>query len=294
MSFRSSPPVLAAVNRLAAELGTTQLRCADPDSWGADCRVEALTHHDTKAEADFLVTRLRCDLADCPELTIGVIARTTYRLSDLTAALDAADLSYQEWHQPLAQPHIAELLHHHLPDALAASTHRGKQLVALDRICRSHLSPDDATALDELSRAIENLGERLAVLTLAQAVGAVRSAGAPDRPVTPGLHLLTGHAGKGQEFDVVYVVGLEQGGVPDYRATSAEALREELRVLHVMASRARRRLAFTFAEHRWRRPTWYADETPSQWWTLLADLDHPTANLGMDGLGAGTTTPFVP
>ncbi len=54
-----------------------------------------------------------------------------------------------------------------------------------------------------------------------------------------GVHCLTGHAGKGQQFDWVFVLGLEDGSIPDFRAKNLESKREEARVLSVMISRAR-------------------------------------------------------
>lgn len=54
-----------------------------------------------------------------------------------------------------------------------------------------------------------------------------------------GIHCLTGHAGKGQQFDWVIIVGLEQGTIPFYKAESLEEKNEEARVLSVMISRAR-------------------------------------------------------
>jgi DNA helicase-2/ATP-dependent DNA helicase PcrA len=55
----------------------------------------------------------------------------------------------------------------------------------------------------------------------------------------PGVHLLTGHTGKGQQFDWVVIVGAEEGCIPDFRATAPGDLAEEARVLSVMISRAR-------------------------------------------------------
>lgn len=55
---------------------------------------------------------------------------------------------------------------------------------------------------------------------------------------TPGVHLLTGHAGKGQQFDWVIILGTEEGCIPDFRATASNARAEEARVLSVMISRA--------------------------------------------------------
>ncbi|WP_345311840.1 3'-5' exonuclease, partial [Kocuria gwangalliensis] len=62
-----------------------------------------------------------------------------------------------------------------------------------------------------------------------------------------GVHLLSGHAGKGQQFDWVIVVGLEDGNVPFFEAKSEEALLEEARVLSVMMSRARHGLVVSHA-----------------------------------------------
>ena len=66
-------------------------------------------------------------------------------------------------------------------------------------------------------------------------------------PIFPGVpgtrrgHLedVVFHAGKGQQFDWVFVLGLEDGTIPDYRAQSSGSKREEARVLSVMISRAR-------------------------------------------------------
>ncbi|MFC9529029.1 ATP-dependent helicase [Streptomyces sp. NPDC056975] len=269
VSYRSSPPVLQAVNQLAAELGATELRCANPDNWGDDCRVDLRVYTDTAAEADALVDAVRQELTEGPNHTVGIMVRNFRRIADVVTALDRAGVDYQDWYQPTMVPQIAELLHLHLPEALSASTDRAEQLSELERLCRGHLPPDDVQALDELSIAIEALSDRIAASPLAQTLAAFRPRTHTDDPVPPGLHLLTGHAGKGQEFDVVYVVGLEEGSIPDFRNIKGEVLTEELRVLHVMASRARRRLVFTRVEHRWRTPTWLAPEQPSRWWALL-------------------------
>jgi DNA helicase II / ATP-dependent DNA helicase PcrA len=70
-------------------------------------------------------------------------------------------------------------------------------------------------------------------------IGSIRS------PVAPWLHVLTAHKGKGQEFDWVFVIGLEEGVIPDFRTKDQEQFDEELRILHVMVSRARYGLVFS-------------------------------------------------
>lgn len=90
-----------------------------------------------------------------------------------------------------------------------------------------------------------------------------------NAPVSPGLHLLTGHRGKGQEFDWVIVIGMEQGHVPDFRNVSDP---EELRVLHVMVSRARYGLVLTYSRQTMTAHGWWASQ-PSHWLGPLRSVE---------------------
>jgi DNA helicase II / ATP-dependent DNA helicase PcrA len=139
-------------------------------------------------------------------------------------------------------------------------------LETLERLCREELDPTDVTTSDELSSACDELRDLIAGgMTAGDAVATCRSSASPGAPVAPGLHLLTGHRGKGQEFDWVVVIGLEEGHVPDFRS---EADPEELRVLHVMVSRARYGLVVTYSRQTQTRTGWRA-ATPSRWLSLL-------------------------
>ncbi|WP_035800284.1 UvrD-helicase domain-containing protein [Kitasatospora mediocidica] len=277
VSYRSSPAVLAAVNALAAELGTTRLQCASPEKWGDDAKVEVVISEDPEEEASALVPAIRQQLEAQPDLTIGVVARRTTRLNELITALEADGIAYQNWQLDTHQPEIVGLLQRHVGEATARRIEPEAQLQRLAELCQADLPIDAAEASDHLSGAIASLREQLeAGATVAQAVATCRAVQDSEAPVTPGLHLLTGHAGKGQEFDVVYIVGLEEGHIPDFRSTSDDArLAEELRVLHVMASRAKTRLVCTRVENRWRTEDWYAAESPSRWWDLLANVVSP-------------------
>lgn len=71
------------------------------------------------------------------------------------------------------------------------------------------------------------------------------------------------------------VVGLEEGHIPDWHATTADALQEELRVLHVMATRARKTLHFTYCgEPTVDRYGRSHPQEPSRW---LPSLEEATA-----------------
>jgi DNA helicase II / ATP-dependent DNA helicase PcrA len=58
------------------------------------------------------------------------------------------------------------------------------------------------------------------------------------------------HAAKGLEFDAVAVVGLTEGGLPDFRSKSETQLREERRLFYVAVTRARSRLIITRCQQR--------------------------------------------
>jgi DNA helicase-2/ATP-dependent DNA helicase PcrA len=92
---------------------------------------------------------------------------------------------------------------------------------------------------------------------------------ADDTAVGPGVHLLNAHTGKGQQFDWVFVPGLEEKHIPDRRSTTGALLAEEERVLLVMLSRAAHGLVVTTArtlDGRYGPHT----STASRWWPSLA------------------------
>jgi DNA helicase-2/ATP-dependent DNA helicase PcrA len=64
------------------------------------------------------------------------------------------------------------------------------------------------------------------------------------------ISLLTLHSSKGLEFKCVFIVGLEQGVIPFYRAKEQSEIEEEKRLLYVGMTRARRRLFLTRAVKR--------------------------------------------
>ena len=70
-------------------------------------------------------------------------------------------------------------------------------------------------------------------------------------PGADALQMMTVHAAKGLEFQVVFVCGLEEGLFPHENALSeADGLEEERRLMYVAITRARQRLYLTRAESR--------------------------------------------
>jgi ATP-dependent DNA helicase UvrD/PcrA len=66
-------------------------------------------------------------------------------------------------------------------------------------------------------------------------------------PVAEGVTLATLHAAKGLEWDVVFVVGMQEGTMPIVYAEGPAAVEEERRLLYVGMTRARRRLTVSWS-----------------------------------------------
>lgn len=272
VSYRSSPAVLRTVNALAAETGSTQLVCADPGRWADDGHVIAFVNEDTDDEAGSLLELIAGIVEDgtaTATATVGVVLRRSSRADGLRAAARRLGIDYEDWALATHVPAVVELLHKLHPRAAKLGATDSEALAHLDELCREALDPDDADTLDELASAVEQLEEVIADGTsLDDAMAGCRVSGDPEAPVAPGLHLLTGHKGKGQEFDWVIILGVEVGHIPDFRNEGPDDIAEEMRVLHVMASRARYGLAFTYSESTPTRKGW-RDSEQSRWLGLL-------------------------
>jgi DNA helicase-2/ATP-dependent DNA helicase PcrA len=266
-SYRSSPAVLRAVNVLAAQMGVTELQCGDPENWPDEGQVLVVTSATTQDEAISLLGFVDSISTGDP-ISVGVVARRGTRLDDLRRCATERGDDFYDWSAPTHVARVVDLLKRKLPEATDDNT--TQQVRTLERLCLQTVEPADADTRDEVVAACDAL--RLMIeqgATLVEAVGQCRSSPDPDAPVVPGLHLLTGHLGKGQEFDWVIVVGLEEGHVPDFRSTQGAALAEELRVLHVMVSRARYGVVVTSSRATRTRYGW-RQATPSPWFELLA------------------------
>jgi DNA helicase-2/ATP-dependent DNA helicase PcrA len=97
------------------------------------------------------------------------------------------------------------------------------------------------------------------------------------------VQLMTVHAAKGLEFDVVFITGLEQGLFPhENAAQERDGLEEERRLMYVAVTRARHRLYLTHAQTRMLHgqtryclPSGFLDELPVE---LLRKVNSGTAS----------------
>jgi len=88
---------------------------------------------------------------------------------------------------------------------------------------------------------------------------------AQHAPTVQGVTLASLHSAKGLEWDAVFLVGLADQTIPIQHATTPEQLAEERRLLYVGITRARQRLALSWAlarnpgQQRRRRPSRFLD-----------------------------------
>jgi DNA helicase-2/ATP-dependent DNA helicase PcrA len=205
-------------------------------------------HRDNQRdEATEVLNRCTALTDNEPNVTIGIIARKTFRRRVLEEEAARRNVQHEIWEMPLHDRAVAKLLKRCWREARKENT-TTSQVQVLEALGREQLDPADVESLDQLVFACEHLRDQGSEgVDIDQLMGSLRTTEA-NTNIRPGLHLLNAHNGKGQQFDWVFVLGLEDGQIPDYRATSEDERAEELRVLHVMASRARIGLVFTHCD----------------------------------------------
>ena len=97
---------------------------------------------------------------------------------------------------------------------------------------------DESVAVANLLRVCGKDG-KLNELTVAGLGG---QAGSPEH-----LNLITLHSAKGLEFDVVVMMGMDQGRMPSWAARTPESKREPRRLFYVGVTRSRHEVHITFS-----------------------------------------------
>jgi DNA helicase-2/ATP-dependent DNA helicase PcrA len=267
-SHRSSPAVLAVVNSLTGLTHGLPLTCADPSSWPGGGLAGGLAFKSVEDEAAFTVNFSRYVLEHAANHRIGIIARTEARRRWVDAAVAASGLGYHRWDDPLLDSETARAMKGVLSrldlTALEAAADRLAHLRALAELD----SIQDPSSRENLADAI---GWSLDLINEGQTPTEIRQRIRIGDEHTllsiPGIHLLSGHVGKGQQFDWVLVIGVEDGAIPDFRATSEAAIEEEARVLSVMASRGRHGVVVSYSANVPAQSGRVWAKQPSRFWT---------------------------
>jgi DNA helicase-2/ATP-dependent DNA helicase PcrA len=114
---------------------------------------------------------------------------------------------------------------------------------------------DESAAVVNLLRVTGKNG-KLNELTVAGLGG---QAGSPEH-----LNLVTLHSAKGLEFDVVVMMGMEQGRMPNWSAKTVEDKREPRRLFYVGLTRSRHEVHITYSGFTVNRQGRRFDNGPSE------------------------------
>ncbi|MET3718347.1 DNA helicase-2/ATP-dependent DNA helicase PcrA [Arthrobacter sp. UYEF21] len=239
-SHRSSPSVLDLVNVLRDQTGGEELVCAKPERWTSGGLGAVQSFADVEKEAEWVSRFARYVLKRAPQHRVGVIARTVGRRRFVDELMRVGDLPWHRWDDPLLDRETAIVTQRIL------SKLKLEQWESAENPIQYLLSMGDAGTIQDpdasksLREAMEWAHDELVRGTeIEELRGRVKIGDRSAFTTSPGVHLLSGHAGKGQQFDWVCVVGAEEGVLPFFKAKSSEELAEEARTLSVMISRAR-------------------------------------------------------
>lgn len=239
-SYRSAPNVLETVNSVGEQVDPgSSLVSAHPDRWpGGGCSA-ALVLKDRDEEANVLVRMAGSILKVTPQASVGIIARARWRREHIDNAFRAQTaIPVRQWELAIDDPAIVSLIKATVSTQPRGTTVSAARLAVLDAV-----DPADVETRELVNDAFDTL-EHGTARTAREAARSIQVSD-PKLTVGPGVHLLNAHTGKGQQFDWVFVVGLEEGHLPGTRSSQGDALAEEHRVLLVMLSRSRYGLVVT-------------------------------------------------
>jgi len=149
---------------------------------------------------------------------------------------------------------------------------------------KAEKTPEAEGRLENLKELVRSMGEFPTLESFLEHVALVTDAG--NEESGPRVSIMTMHAAKGLEFDVVFLPGWEEGLFPHQRAVDDNGLaglEEERRLAYVGVTRARRRVAIFFASNRRVRGLWqssapsrFLDELPEDHVSVVEAADPPT------------------
>ena len=256
-NYRSTPPIIDAANRLMqGKPGALSLHPATPDSTAKPPRVSTHTNDSQEARAVAQAIATEIESGVRPE-NIAVLYRINVQAAAIEAALGDAGITsrLQGGTRFFDQREIKESIM--LLKGAAVTTAITEPLFkTVSDVLRSVGWTQEAPAT---RGAVRDRWESLNVLmTLAEEAPAGTGlrefvSDLTDRqqgqhePTMAAVTLATLHSAKGLEWDSVYLVGLSEGLVPISYAKTPAAIEEERRLLYVGVTRARKKLALSWA-----------------------------------------------
>jgi DNA helicase-2/ATP-dependent DNA helicase PcrA len=236
-NYRSTPQVLALANRLAPALRTELPPGPEPD-------VRPVVS--VEVEAGLVVERIHA--AVCPLEEVAILCRTNARLADFEQVLHEAGIPFQG--AAFLGREAARFLLRRLEEggAPVAEQVRAQALAqGWQESPPEGLGEREQIRQDDLTRLVR-LAESLAPPTVAAFKAELEQRFGDRGAERRGVHLLTYHAAKGLEFELVFLPRLEERELPAKQAKTDEQIAEERRLLYVGITRAKRELVVTWVK----------------------------------------------
>jgi DNA helicase II / ATP-dependent DNA helicase PcrA len=236
--------VLAVVNAASAPLGGFALTAAEPACWPGGGAAASVIFATGIEEGRWIIQQCAAIMARDPVASIGVIARAGWRRRVIDSAFASSDVPFTRWDLAIDNPAVVDILR-----AAWRSLPSRSSIDALEEKALSGLAIGDSDTFNDVTDAISALRDMAAdagsvTRTLAQ----LRIRERTEAAAGPGVHVLNAHTGKGQQFDWVFIPGVEDFHMPSGQARTEAELAEEHRVLLVMLSRARHAVILSRAQ----------------------------------------------
>ena len=264
-NYRSSPEILALANRLIEPGPRGALRATRPSVVTPSIRRFATADAERAAMVEG-IQRLISGSTEPGE--IAILVRINAQLPEIEQALTRAGIPFrvrgQRFFERQEVSEARRLLEKARIDAKGAALVAAVRALFVERLGLDGPGDGERRAERQGSEAAERAASLQLILGVVQDLArSKRSLALPgvlaelDRRdaeeaagSNAGVNLLTYHRAKGLEWDAVFLPALEEGLLPTRQAKDEAAIAEERRLLYVGITRARRRLALSWAARR--------------------------------------------